>query len=177
VTSSASGKRLEAATDLALQGAQAAGHLHHYLRLHPRMRVVGRRAIQVADGPPDYLAILRDLTPVYVEVKEISERATWALREVKDHQASELSALPASQVLVCWLEERTTVALPWRVLGPLWREHAGRTGRAAAGEASLTLVQAQALGTVVSRGMALVDWSLLAGALLDEVSLTYGEVA
>jgi hypothetical protein len=177
VTSSASGKRLEAATDLALQGAQKAGHLHHYLRLHPEMRVMGRRAIQSGDGPPDFLAFLRDLTPVFVEAKEVSSDPRWKFDWLKPHQASELSAFPGSQVLVCWLEERTTVAIPWRVLGPRWREHAGRTGRAAAGEASLTLAQAKALGTVVSRGFALVDWSLLAGALMDEVALTYGEVA
>lgn len=138
---------------LELESAKRAGLLLHWMRLEPPMRGLGGgKFAPRGDGPPDYLAITREGVGAYIECKSLSARAHLEYGHVKPHQASDLSVLPGSLVVVRWEAEGATLALPWSALGPLWREHARRIGRAKAGEGSCTLDQARALGVELAHG-------------------------
>lgn len=147
------GKGLEAWVASELSAAAAAGLLIHWARMEPPMRGLGGgKFAPKGEAPPDFLAVCRDGSPVYVEAKEVGSQSGWAYGWLKPHQAAALSALPGSQVVIRWTEVQRTVAVPWAALGPLWRTHAGRKGQAKAGDGSLSLEQALELGTEVRAG-------------------------
>jgi hypothetical protein len=129
------------------------------------MRAIGKgRFAPTGDAPPDFLAVLQDGSSVFVECKETAE-VRWPLGKLEPHQAEALSALPGSLVVVRWTESPPlTVALPWAALGPLWREHAGRSGKAAQGTASLTREQALELGREVGTGAQALGWAIVDAA-------------
>ena len=159
------GKGLEAWVAGELAAAEAVGLLSHHLRLHPEVRAIGKgRFASTGNAPPDFLAVCQDGTAVFVEAKEHA-RERWPLEALEAHQAEALSALPGSLVVVRWTESPPlTVALPWALLGPLWREHAGRSGKAAQGTASLTRQQAFELGTEVGTGAQALGWAIVDAA-------------
>ena len=159
------GKSLEAWVAGELAAAERVGLLSHHLRLHPAVRAIGKgRFASTGDAPPDFLAVCQDGTAVYLEVKEHAG-PRWDLIKLEAHQAEALSALPGSLVVVRWTESPPlTVALPWAALGPLWREHAGRTGKAAQGTASLTREQALVLGREVTTGAQALGWAIVDAA-------------
>ena len=159
------GKGLEAWVAGELAAAWRVGMLSHHLRLEPAMRAIGKgRFSPTGDAPPDFLAVCQDGTAVFVECKEHAG-SRWDLIKLEAHQADHLSALPGSLVVVRWTEAPTlTVALPWALLGPLWREHAGRSGKAAQGTASLTRQQAFELGTEVGTGAQALGWAIVDAA-------------
>lgn len=146
------GKGLEAWVAGELEAAERVGLLAYWARQEPPMRGIGGgKFAPKGGGPPDFLAVTQDGAALMVETKE-HQGTRWRLDAVEPHQAAALSALPGSCVVVRWTDVQRTVALPWAVLGPLWSEHAGRTGRAKAGEGSLSLEQALALGVEVKAG-------------------------
>ena len=158
------GKGLEAWVASELAAAEAAGLLSHQRQLYPKCRAFRGKLIPAGDAPPDFLAITQDGWAVYCEAKETAE-TRFRLDAVMPHQASDLSALPGSLVVVRWTESPPlTVALPWAALGPLWREHAGRTGRAVQGAASLTRAQALELGREVGTGAQALGWAIVDAA-------------
>lgn len=147
--SASRGKGLEADVAVWLDTAVIAADLRHWARMEPPMRGVGRGLFAPrGEAPPDYLAVTWDGTARYVECKEHAG-PRWRLDAVEAHQARALYALPGSVVVVRWTEAGRTVAIPWAVLRPLWRDHSGRTERAASGTGSLTLDQAVGLGVEI----------------------------
>jgi hypothetical protein len=158
------GKSLEAWVAGELAAAERVGLLLHARQLYPKVRAFRGKLIPAGDAPPDFLAVLQDGTAVYCEAKEMA-RDRFPFEMVQPHQASDLSALPGSLVVVRWTESPPlTVALPWAALGPLWREHAGRTGRAKPGEGSLSLDQALELGREVGTGAQALGWAIVDAA-------------
>ena len=148
-----------------LAAAEAVGLLSHHLRLHPEVRAIGKgRFASTGNAPPDFVAWTQDGSSVFLECKEHAG-SRWDLIKLEPHQAEALSALPGSLVVVRWTETpQLTVALPWALLGPLWREHAGRSGKAAQGTASLTRLQAFELGTEVGTGAQALGWAIVDAA-------------
>jgi hypothetical protein len=118
------------------------------------------------DGPPDYLLLAGlDPTspypsplPIVADAKE-AESAEWKFVNLKQHQADAFDAWEAqgglALVFLRYAAPGRDVrfVLPWTRLGPLWRRWAA-AARAKAGEASLRLVDAPAVGAVWSGA----DW-------------------
>ena len=158
------GKGLEAWVAGELAAAEAVGLVGHWRQLYPKVRAFRGKLIPAGDAPPDFLVVLQDGSAVYAEAKETA-RDRYPLEMVQPHQASDLSALPGSLVVVRFTEAPPlTVALPWAALGPLWREHAGRSGRAPQGAASLTRDQALELGREVTTGAQALGWAIVDAA-------------
>jgi hypothetical protein len=118
------------------------------------------------DGPPDYL-LLAGLDPtspypsplaIVADAKE-AESDEWKFVNLKQHQADAFAAWEAqggtALVFLRYVAPGRDVrfVLPWSRLGPLWRRWAA-AARAKAGEASLRLADAPAVGAVWSGA----DW-------------------
>lgn len=153
------GKALEVWVAAQLAAGELAGLLSHWKQGYPKTG--GRRGRKVVDvGPPDFVAYDGAGVGAYIEAKECESRASWLFDWLHPHQAADLSALPGSMVVIAW-SGGATVAVPWRLLAPRWYAWAARTERAVAGTASLTLEQAEAIGTRVDGAALLLTRALL----------------
>jgi penicillin-binding protein-related factor A (putative recombinase) len=145
---------LEAMHALYLSGGRAA-----VTRIPAPMQPVGKAvrgvfpAIYVKRGAPDFHAQVAGASLLF-DAKSTIDPDRWPLADLPGHQAAAFDRHEAQQgrAFVLLLLGKVVFLLPWSALGPRWRRW--EEGKAARGEASLTVADCDRLGYRCSW----VDW-------------------
>lgn len=119
----------------------------------PAVRHVGRRLVQVADGPPDFLGLV-DGRGLAIECK-LTEDARWRFDHLRPHQAAALDAWhkQGGVALLALATEggKRQYLVPWAWVSARWHRHHSAPGRAAAGTASLSATDLLTLGAPLEK--------------------------